>query len=80
MLQRVGLASEGAFEFTAHQRWSVDALVGFAYSTSFLSRSALGHQAPEFEADLRRRLLASRDDGVFEQDISFAYQLARRVT
>ena len=53
VLQRVGLAYEGVR--VHRRRWSVEALVGFAYSTSFLGRSALGHQAPDFEADLRRR-------------------------
>jgi SAM-dependent methyltransferase len=78
VVRRVGLAYEGTFEFTARQRWSPATLAGFAYSTSFLSRAALGDHAAAFEADLRLRLLACRSDGVFEQDVSFAYQLARR--
>jgi SAM-dependent methyltransferase len=78
VLRRVGLTYEGKFEFTAPATRSVDALTGFAYSTSVLSRAALGDHAAEFAADLRRRLLACQGDGVFEQDASFAYQLARR--
>lgn len=78
VLRRAGLTYEGTFEFTAPVTWSVDALAGFAYSTSVLSRAALGDHAAAFAADLRRRLLACEGDGVFEQDVSFAYQLARR--
>jgi SAM-dependent methyltransferase len=78
VLRRVGLAYEGKFEFTAPATWSVDALTGYAYSTSVLSRAALGDHVAEFAADLRRRLLACQGDGMFEQDVSFAYQLARR--
>ena len=78
VLRRAGLVDDGSFEFTAVERWSVDSLVGFTFSTSVLSRAALGDHAGEFEADVRRRLLACQDDGAFEQDVSYAYQLARR--
>jgi hypothetical protein len=48
------------------------------YSTSFLNPTALGSHAEAFEADLRARLQACRPDGVFAQNLSFAYELARR--
>lgn len=38
--------------------WTPDAIVGFAYSTSVLSRAVLGDLGPEFKADLTRQLRA----------------------
>jgi SAM-dependent methyltransferase len=78
VLRRAGLAYEGLFETSTTQRWSVESLIGFVYSTSFLNRAALGHHADAFAADLRALLLASCPDGVFEQDVTFAFELARR--
>jgi hypothetical protein len=48
------------------------------YSTSFLNRTVLQDRADAFERDLRRRLLGCCPDGVFEQHLTFAYELARR--
>jgi SAM-dependent methyltransferase len=80
VLRRAGLVYEGQFEFSQVQRWTVDSLIGFVYSTSFLNRAVLAHDVDAFEADLRERLLACCADGVFEQDLTFAYELARRAT
>ena len=79
VLRRAGLSYEGEFEFSLVERWSVESLTGFVYSTSFLNRAVLGHHADAFEHDLRRQLLACCPGGVFEQDLTFAYELARRV-
>jgi SAM-dependent methyltransferase len=78
VLQRAGLAYEGLFEYAVVERWSIETLIGFAYSTSFLNRTVLEHQAAAFEGDLRRQLTVCCPDGVFEQDLTFAYELARR--
>jgi SAM-dependent methyltransferase len=78
VLRRAGLAYEGKSELRVPHRWSVDSLVGFVYSTSFLSQAALGAHAAAFEDDLRARLLACRPDGELEQDLSYAYEYARR--
>ena len=78
VLRRAGLSYEGSFEFSAVERWSVESLIGFVYSTSFLNRAVLGHQVDAFERDVGRRLLACCPDGVFEHDLTFAYELARR--
>jgi SAM-dependent methyltransferase len=79
VLQRAGLSYEGTFEFPVVQRWSVESLVGVVYSTSFLNRTVLDDLADQFESDLRSRLLACCPDGVFDQDLTFAYELARRM-
>lgn len=78
VLQRAGLVNEGRFEFSVVKRWTLDSLIGLVYSTSVLNRAVVGNHANEFESDLRSQLLASEPDGVFEQDLSFAYDLARR--
>jgi hypothetical protein len=78
VLRRAGLVYEETFELMVRQRWTVDSLTGLVYSTSFLNRAALGDHAAEFERDLRERLLACNADGVFEQDLTFAYELARK--
>ncbi|MDH3681034.1 MAG: class I SAM-dependent methyltransferase [Acidimicrobiia bacterium] len=78
VLRRAGLAYEGSFGFSVVERWSIESLIGFVYSTSFLNRAALGDGADAFERDLRGQLLACRPDGIFEQQLTFAYELARR--
>jgi len=80
VLRRAGLAYEGRFEFSVVQRWSVESLIGFVYSTSFLNRSVVGDRAEAFERDLRSQLIGACPDGVFEQDVTFAYELARRTS
>jgi SAM-dependent methyltransferase len=77
VLQRAGLTYEGRFEFAVEMRWTVDSLIGFTYSTSFLSQAVLREHAPAFERELRARLLTEVPDGQFEQHSTFAYELAR---
>jgi SAM-dependent methyltransferase len=78
VLERAGLVNEGRFEFSVVERWTIDSLIGNVYSTSFLSRVVVGNHAKEFESDLRSQLLGCEPEGVFEQDLPFAYDLARR--
>jgi SAM-dependent methyltransferase len=78
VLRRAGLAYEGKVEFPAVIAWTVNSLIGFVYSTSFLNRGVLYGRIDAFEQDLRARLLECAPDGVFEQDATFAYELARR--
>jgi SAM-dependent methyltransferase len=77
VLRRAGLSYEGSFELSVVERWTVESLIGFTYSTSFLNRAALAQHVDAFEDDLRAQLLACCPDGVFEQDLTFAYELAR---
>jgi len=78
VLRRAGLSYEGLSEFSVVERWSVESLIGFVYSTSFLNRTALGQHADAFETDLRTQMRACCPDGVFEQELTFVYELARR--
>jgi ubiquinone/menaquinone biosynthesis C-methylase UbiE len=78
VLADAGLKVIGTYEFTAPHIWTLEALAGFAHSTSILSRSALGDHIEAFERDLRARLLAVQPDGDFEESVSFTFDLAVR--
>ena len=56
--------------------WTVEALAGFMRSTSNLNSQELGDRSAEFDRDLADRLLPYASAGVFEQTVSFAYELA----
>jgi hypothetical protein len=73
-----GFQLAGSYQFLAAYEWTPDALIGFLFSTSVLSRAALGGHAPGFEEDLRRELRAREPTGRLRQTIRFAYELARR--
>jgi SAM-dependent methyltransferase len=78
VLASAGFTIVGEFEFTTPREWTVETLTGFMYATSFLSQPALGRNVPAFEHDLRARLLAVEPDGIFREETSFSYTLARR--
>ena len=73
VLTDAGLRYLGKREFTIAHEWTIESLIGHAYSTSVLSRAALGDAAPGFEADLRRVLLPHPP---FRHHLTFAYELA----
>lgn len=78
VLSDAGFALVGDYEFVLPYVWTLDTLTGFAFSTSILSRAALGDHVAAFERDLKDRLLAVQPDGKFEECVSFKYELARR--
>lgn len=51
---------------------SVEAVIGYLYSTSYASRRLFGDNAGRFEADLRQTLLAIEPDGRFTQRLAVA--------
>lgn len=73
-----GFEPIGRYTFSVDHEWTADTLIGHAYSTSVLSRAALGGLAADFEADVRRELAASDAVGRFRQVIEFAYDLFRK--
>jgi len=64
-------------QFVVQHDWNADSLIGNLFSTSVLSRAALGELAGEFEAEVRQELAAESEAGVFRQEVSFAYELFR---
>jgi ubiquinone/menaquinone biosynthesis C-methylase UbiE len=75
ILAAAGFELIGRWEFRVVHDWTPDEVLGHCASTSVLSARALGDLAPGFEADLRREFAAT---GRLRQDVSFAYELARR--
>jgi len=78
ILQDAGLRPVGKYQFPTAHEWTIEALIGFVYSTSFLSREALGDNAHRFEEDLRREIGTGEATERFSETIDFAYELARR--
>ncbi len=78
VLEDAGFVGVERHEFTEVHDWTVDALIGLVYSTSLLPLAILGDRAGAFEAEMRERLAAVDDAGVFREDASFAYDLAYR--
>jgi SAM-dependent methyltransferase len=78
ILAEAGFEEVGRREFTVVKEWTAEDLIGYLFSTSVLSRAALGARVAEFEADLGRELLAVEPSGRTRQSISFACDLARR--
>jgi SAM-dependent methyltransferase len=78
ILAEAGFELAGRYSVALSHDWTADELAGFVASTSVLSAAALGEQAAEFDADLRRELAACRPDGRFSQHTEVAYDLARR--
>jgi hypothetical protein len=78
VLRRVGFSYEGSHDFSIPHVWTIETLTGYLYSTSVLSRQALGDLAPLFEEDLSMRMLRCRPNGSFEQAVRFSYQLAQK--
>jgi SAM-dependent methyltransferase len=75
ILEAAGFEIIGNYQFPTAHVWTPDSVVGFLYSTSVLSRQALGDRAPAFEQDLRRVLT-----GELGQLVKCSYDLARKVS
>jgi SAM-dependent methyltransferase len=78
ILEQAGFDVVGSYRFLGPHDWTPDTLTGFLFSTSVLSRPALGDLAPGFEQDLRREMLDCIPAGRWRQVVNFGYQLARR--
>jgi SAM-dependent methyltransferase len=78
ILRDCGFEAGPTWSVPVSHEWTVEALTGFVFSTSVLSRAALGGQGPAFAAELRHELLGCVPGGRFRQVIGFAWELARR--
>lgn len=77
VLEQAGFTYEGSFAFERDDIWTIESLIGFMYSTSILSRPALGSEVAAFEADLTRRLAQFSSDGTFKHEATCSYDLVR---
>lgn len=78
VLATAGFTIVGEFDFATPHEWSVEQLLGFMYSTSFLSQDALGPNVHAFERDLRALLLDVQPEGLFREEVDFSYTLATK--
>ena len=78
ILARGGFVDVRRNEYLHHHVLEIDSIIGLLYSTSYCRRDYLGVNAPAFEADLRRTLLALEPSGRFEQTIVFDCTLGFR--
>lgn len=56
--------------------WTIDRIVGFVYSTSFVSIPVLGDKKEPFEADLRQRLTELDPAGKFREPVTTRIMMA----
>lgn len=73
-----GFRSVHSARFPTVHEWTIDDLIGFAYSTSFLPRVVVGRHARAFEDDLRRELNDHARGGKLRATVDFAFEVARR--
>lgn len=78
VLREAGFEPLGSWQFLTEYYWTLDALCGNLFSTSGLTRNALGGLAPELERDVRAQLSAYASDGRIKQVLDYRYDLARR--
>ena len=78
VLAGAGFESRGEFRFLTAHRWTVDALIGFAYSTSFLPREVVGASAPDFESEMWTALDRFQTRAGLHQVMDDAYELYMR--
>jgi SAM-dependent methyltransferase len=78
VLAAAGFSSVRRASFPTIHRWTVDELIGFVYSTSFLPRAVLGERAAQFERELQHELESHLVAGELRETIGFACELARR--
>ena len=78
VLRQAGFELADTSQITVRNDWTSAELAGFTFSTSVLSRAALGPLASAFEDDLRGAVEASAAGSTLRQEVSFAVELARR--
>jgi SAM-dependent methyltransferase len=78
VLAAAGFEVLGEHLFATEHAWTTETLTGFVFSTAVLSRAALGGQAADLAADLRRALAGFEEAGGLPETIGFVYELARR--
>ncbi len=74
VLRRAGFRSFRRDEFTASTHWTIERLLGFVYSTSFLNRAVLGRQQSRFEHAWRETMAGF---STIDAELSFALETAR---
>jgi SAM-dependent methyltransferase len=77
-LRDAGFAGVASYWFAEPHDWSVDAIIGYLFSTSVCSRRALGGSTDTFAAELKAALLAHDPRGLYREEAAFGYTLGRK--
>jgi SAM-dependent methyltransferase len=78
ILREAGFVGVASHPYVEPHDWTIEAILGYLYSTSVSSKAALGGNAEAFEADLKSALLAHDPGGVYREDIQWGYTIARK--
>lgn len=78
MLDKAGFTEVEEVIFDTVAKRTIDDVMGFLFSTSWGNKNYLGDKADAFEEELRKKLLALKPDGAFEEKISF-YMITAKV-
>lgn len=73
-----GFVDVESYPFTEPHEWTVDAILGYLYSTSVCSKAVLGKKVEAFEAELKIALFAHDPGGKYRERIQWGYTLGRR--
>jgi SAM-dependent methyltransferase len=74
VLREAGFEVIRTARFPTVHEWTVEALIGLVYSTSFLPRAVVGERAGEFEREVRSALGAHASGGGLRETVDFAYE------
>lgn len=66
------------FTIPLTQKWNIDQIIGYLYSTSFAAKALFGDRVEQFEDTLRTQLEPLASEGKFIEQNEFTVLLARR--
>ncbi len=78
VMREAGFVEVGSYPFVKPHNWTVEAILGYLYSTSVCSKAVLGKNVGAFEAELEAALLAHDAGGNYREDIEWGYTLGAK--
>ena len=78
VLRDAGFEDVASYSFVERHDWTIEAVIGNLYSTSFCSKHVLGENSEAFEADLKAALLAHDPSGTYRETMRFGYTIGRK--
>jgi ubiquinone/menaquinone biosynthesis C-methylase UbiE len=78
VLRAAGFRDVATYPFVVPHAWTIDAILGYLYSTSVASKQILGTSVEAFESDLRTALLANDPSGIYHENTDWGYTLGRK--
>jgi ubiquinone/menaquinone biosynthesis C-methylase UbiE len=78
VMEEAGFEDVGSHPFVEAHAWTLEAILGYLYSTSLCSKRVLGDKAGAFEEELRSALLAHDSGGVYREHIQWGYTFGRK--